>query len=148
VRRSQTWLCFSTMEIEPNSPRTVLVGCASRKLPHRAPAMDFYISDLFRKRRAYAEASGHAWFVLSAKYGLVRPDTMLDQYDETLDHFPRAVLLSWGEKAVSDLEQILGPLAGHMVEIHAGKRYSTSMLVPARLSPDGTACLRLLWQTS
>jgi hypothetical protein len=85
--------------------------------------MDLYISDLFRKRRAYAEASGHAWFVLSAKHGLVRPDTVLDPYDETLDHFPRAVLLSWGEKAVSNLEQILGPLAGRILEIHAGNRY-------------------------
>ncbi len=57
---------------------------------------------------------------------------MLDPYDETLDRFPRAALLSWGERAVSDLEKILGPLAGHIMEIHAGKRYVEGVEAPLR----------------
>lgn len=45
----------------------VLVGCVKRKLSHPAPARDLYTSPLFAKGRAYAEASGAAWFVLSAQ---------------------------------------------------------------------------------
>ncbi len=60
---------------------------------------------------------------------------MLEPYDETLDHVPRTVLLSWGEKAVSALERILGPLAGQMIEIHAGRLYVEG--VEAALSSRG-----------
>ncbi len=111
-------------------PSSILVGCVSRKTDYPAPARDLYASDLYRKRRAYAEASGRPWFILSAKYGLVQPDTLLNPYDETLDHKSRSALLQWGEKAISKLEQIVGPLKGHMLEIHAGKRYVAGVEAP------------------
>lgn len=111
------------MEIRPSSARVVLIGCVSQKGYRSAPARDLYISDLFRKRRSYADTRGCPWFILSAKYGLVQPETMLDPYDETLDHMSRAALLTWGEKVVSQLELVCGPLKGQVIEIHAGKRY-------------------------
>lgn len=100
-----------------------MVGCVSQKRHHPAPARDLYVSDLFRKRRTYAEASGCPWFILSAEYGLVQPEIMLDPYDETLDHMSRAALLHWGEKVASQLELVRGSLKGQVLEIHAGKRY-------------------------
>ena len=114
---------FPIMKIRPGSLSAVVVGCVSQKQPHRASAKDLYVSNLFRKRRAYAEASGLPWFIMSAKHGIVQPDTVLDPYDETLEHLSLTALLRWGERSVSELERILGPLAGHVLEIHAGKRY-------------------------
>jgi len=38
-------------------------------------------SDYFCKMRAYAEATGEVWFILSAKHGLVDPDTEIEPYD-------------------------------------------------------------------
>src|SRR5690606_13413659 len=59
----------------PNEPRTIaLVSCVSSKEPHAAPARDLYTSALFRKARAYAERNADAWYILSAKYGLVDPN--------------------------------------------------------------------------
>lgn len=131
------------MEITPRPAKAVVVGCVNQKQPYRALAKDLYVSNLFRKRRAYAEASGLPWFILSAKYGIAQPDTVLEPYDETLDRLPRAALLRWDERGVLELERILGPLAGLVLEIHAGKRYvegvesalhrrSTEVVVPLK----------------
>lgn len=122
--RSVWSTCTTIVEIRPNlQPRVLLVGCVSQKTDRPAPARDLYTSDLFHKRRAYAEASGRAWFILSAKHGLVQPDTTLAPYDETLTHLSQAALSKWGERTVSQLELVLGPLKGRVLEIHAGKRY-------------------------
>lgn len=61
-----------------------LVGCAAAKLSRPAPARDLYTSQLFRKASAYAAATCDQWFILSAKHGLVHPDTVLDPYDMKL----------------------------------------------------------------
>src|SRR3990172_9853687 len=65
--------------------RVGLVGCTKSKQTHAAPARDLYTpSALFRGRRDYVERSCGRWFVLSAKYGLVDPDSIIEPYDQTL----------------------------------------------------------------
>lgn len=59
----------------------VLVGCSSSKLATEAPARELYTSTLFKASRAYAEARGGPWAILSAKHGLVLPETYLAPYD-------------------------------------------------------------------
>src|SRR3546814_2674569 len=49
-----------------------------------APARDLYASPWFQKARAYVERQGGAWFILSAKHGLIAPETVIARYDETL----------------------------------------------------------------
>lgn len=63
----------------------VLIGCGATKLDHAAPAKDLYVGNLFRARRAYAEATGAPWAILSARHGLVLPDTVIEPYDVTLN---------------------------------------------------------------
>ena len=64
----------------------VLVSCVKSKLAHAAPARALYEpSAWFRKVRGIVEASGSRWFVLSSRYGLVRPTTELPPYDYTLN---------------------------------------------------------------
>ncbi|MEC0249352.1 hypothetical protein P4H65_26590 [Paenibacillus chitinolyticus] len=47
-----------------------------------APARDAYTGTLNRKARAYAEASGYDWVILSAKHGFLMPaDTVPGNYD-------------------------------------------------------------------
>jgi hypothetical protein len=63
----------------------VLIGCTKTKRAERAAARDLYDpSDLFRRRRAYAEAAGRPWAILSALYGVVEPDRLIDPYDTTI----------------------------------------------------------------
>ncbi len=61
-----------------------LVGCVKSKQAGRHEARDLYDSALFKCSRAYAEANSDEWFILSAKYGLVRPEEQIDSYEDTL----------------------------------------------------------------
>ena len=68
-----------------SAPDVVLVGCTKSKRSARCPARDMYDpSDLFRLRRAYAEASGRPWAILSARLGVVRPEREIDPYNFTI----------------------------------------------------------------
>jgi hypothetical protein len=66
-------------------PTIALVACVSKKNTTPMPARDLYISAWFRKASMYAARVADRWYILSAKYGLVAPDTMIKPYDETLN---------------------------------------------------------------
>lgn len=88
----------------------VLVGCVKSKLERPAPARDLYTSALFRKERAYAEATGTRWFVLSAEYGLVEPERVIDPYELHLSSTTRDYRADWGKRVVDELTTHLGDL--------------------------------------
>lgn len=111
----------------PGSADLVLVGCVKKKLDHPAPARLLYVSDLFAKQRAYAERSGVPWFVLSAKHGLVAPDQVLAPYDLRLSDTSADYRRAWGARVVSQLLDAAGPLAGKVLEIHAGAAYADAI---------------------
>ena len=99
---------------------TVLVACSGPKLEHAAPARDLYTSDLFRKSRAWAERFGSAWFILSAKHGLVHPAHELAPYDVTLKAMTKRERAAWSARVAlqwSELE------LGRPVIVLAGADY-------------------------
>ncbi len=110
----------------------ILIGCVKTKRDHGAPAKDLYVSDYFFKMRAYAEATGRPWFILSAEHGLVRPDEWLEPYERYLVDTPRGYRRAWGQKVAAQLEQAVGPLSGLAIEIHAGAAYVECMDEPLR----------------
>lgn len=65
----------------------IIVPCTREKIWDTHPkagavaARDAYTKAAFRAWRAYAEHSESPWFILSTKYGLIRPDLMIDRYD-------------------------------------------------------------------
>lgn len=105
--------------------RIGLVGCAKSKRSEPAAARDLYDrSALFRGARCYVERSCERWFILSARYGLVRPEQVIAPYDETLTTLPRGERCSWAERVLGELERELGPdLSGITFEAHAGAKY-------------------------
>ncbi|WP_422656613.1 DUF6884 domain-containing protein [Nocardioides sp.] len=113
----------STPSMNASSPDVVLVGCVRKKLPHPAPAKDLYDSPLFAKERTYAEATDAPWFILSAEHGLVDPSSVIEPYDLRLSKTPRAYRRAWGNRVVELLVQAFGPLAGRVIEVHAGSAY-------------------------
>ena len=67
-----------------NGP-VVLLSCVKSKRTVRCRTADMYISPLFRKMMAYANTlSPKRLFILSAKYGLLSPDDLIDPYQCTL----------------------------------------------------------------
>ena len=61
------------------------------------------------------------WFILSAKHGLVVPDTTIQPYDETLKNLPRDGRRAWAQRVISQMQSML-PQADTVI-ILAGMRY-------------------------
>jgi uncharacterized protein DUF6884/GIY-YIG catalytic domain-containing protein len=109
----------------------LLVACAKSKLTKPAAAKDLYISPRFRKARAYGEASGAEWFILSAEHGLVAPDEWLAPYDRYLPDTPNHYRVAWGEWVAARLALLLNEgLSGLAIEMHAGDAYLRPLLAP------------------
>jgi hypothetical protein len=113
---------------EGKSRRVILISCAATKLDHPAPAADLYTSPLFRKARSYAEASGHPWYILSARHGLVEPTTVLETYDLKLADLTPVERSTWADRIARAL--FLRGFGGWGVfEIHAGDGYARPLRV-------------------
>ena len=98
-----------------------LISCAASKLDRAAPAQALYTSVLFRKCREYAVRHCDAWFILSAKHGLLRPDEVIEPYDITLNSMPSTERRAWAERIWSALSSQLP--SGARVIVLAGQRY-------------------------
>ena len=109
-------------DVEANAD-VLLVGCVKTKAPDARPARDLYLSPLFEKRRDHAEASGVPWLVLSAEYGAVDPDEVIEPYDRYLEDQSAAYKHDWGQSVVEQLEALHGPLEGKVFELHASRAY-------------------------
>jgi hypothetical protein len=105
-----------------------LVGCARAKRPAPAPAGDLYVSDLFRKSRAYAKQCADRWFILSAEHGLLHPEQVVSPYDRGLKNMSAVERAAWASRVLEALEAVL--VGADRVVILAGKHYY-ERLVPA-----------------
>ena len=110
------------------APKAIcLVSCASKKLDGTHPAKDLYVSDLFSKSVRYAEQNADEWLILSAKYGLLKPSTVIGKYDITLNAMSVYARREWADRVFQDLMDVLNP--GDRVIILAGQRYA-EFLIP------------------
>jgi len=76
-------------------------------------------SDYYKKMRRFAEAKGNEWYILSAKHGLLNPETVIEPYDE----------FGLSEQQATEIVEKLSDEGVTEVEIVAGKKY-TSLLIP------------------
>jgi hypothetical protein len=107
--------------MQPKDPTVYLVSCVSQKREHACAARDLYVSDLFRKARRFAEASGCPWFILSAEHGLVAPGQVIAPYERTLNSMRAADRHAWGERVAVQLAEAAPDLS--RVVFLAGERY-------------------------
>lgn len=108
-----------------------LVACGKSKRALPASARLLYTSDLFTKASSYAERTYDRWFVLSAKHGLVVPETVLEPYDLTLADLTALERRQWAQQVAADLDD-LGLTEGRFY-LHAGALYRQGL---ERLLPD------------
>ena len=78
--------CHCAEKPQPEPPKSngktlLITGCCKEKLDHPAPAKDLYQGRLFKLVKAYAETNSFNWIIISAEYGLVTPDQVLEPYD-------------------------------------------------------------------
>ena len=102
----------------------MLVGCVKRKRDLPSQARDLYISTTWKYRRQYAELHRRPWFILSAKHGLLEPDSWIEPYDLALSDFSAFERREWSKRVSVDLIARFQDLAGKTIEIHVGKDYA------------------------
>lgn len=81
-----------------------LVGCSQTKHFGTYPAKNLYSSTLFKFAFAHAMQYCDQVFILSAKYGLLHPETHIQHYDMTLDDMGVAQRVAWGDKTFQQIE--------------------------------------------
>ena len=100
-----------------------LISCTKSKRGRRCLAREMYdASPLFRKAYAYCTRRGLTVLILSAKYGLITPETEIDPYDETLNTQTSQRLREWAGHVSVAVHQIVP--AGSPIELHAGRNYT------------------------
>lgn len=104
----------------------VLVACVSLKSDTAQKAKELYLSNWFKKARVYAEANGDEWFILSARYGLVEPENVIEPYNESLNGKRRAEREAWAERVASSLRRRIPP--GSRIIILAGINYRRDLV--------------------
>ncbi|MDP8969623.1 MAG: hypothetical protein M3N52_03825 [Actinomycetota bacterium] len=116
-------------------PIALLIGDGDVHEAGERPAADLYRSQLFSRRRVYAESRGRPWLILSAAHGLVDPDTVVGPSPQAAVDWD-----AWGRGVVEALAARSGPLQGAVFEVHA----DPELIIPIvdRLRAAGAA-LRL-----
>lgn len=114
---------MSSTENSDGGADILLVTCVKTKHTHPCAAKDLYASTQFKKQRAHAERRGVPWFILSAEHGLVAPDEWLSPYERYLPDTSAAYQTAWAKWVAARLEMLAGPIAGKVVEVHAGSHY-------------------------
>jgi hypothetical protein len=105
----------------------LLVGAVAPQLKSMAPAQDLYLGPIFASRRALAEASGRPWFILSPRWGLVRPDELIAPSDVALSDLPPMYRRAWGRLVAEQLASAVAFERRTVVEVHADPLYFDSV---------------------
>lgn len=84
----------------------ILISCVSKKLNQKSKARDLYISPLFKKNLNYAQKlQPDQIFILSAKYGLVDLEQVIEPYDLTLNTMPAREVKRWADGVLRQLSE-------------------------------------------
>ncbi len=103
-----------------------LVSCVAKKMPFSTQAKQLYTSPWFTIARDLVEKTGQPWFILSAKYGLLSPDTVVSPYEKTLNTMGVFDRRAWAGMVKQQMEKAL-PEADELT-ILAGMRYRENLM--------------------
>jgi hypothetical protein len=100
----------------------VLVGCGKRKRERPCEAGEMYIGQLFRSHMALArQLPAREILILSAHYGVLELDRVIEPYDTTLRDLGRAGRCAWERRVAARVEALAKPR--ELVVVLAGAAY-------------------------
>ncbi len=111
---------------EPRPKVLTVVSCGSSKQRledgETVPARELYNSSVHTCKDRYGRHS-HGYYIVSAKFGLVRHDEELPYYDQTLSEMDVDAVRTWAEDVADDLQRVVDLDAFDAVVIIAGEDY-------------------------
>ena len=122
-------------QVEPIT--IAIVGCGKAKLDHAAEARDMYTSTLFRAARRYAESCDD-WVIVSALYGLLAPETVIEPYEYQLERSHRQ---QWGQSQANHIVYDHRDVGPYEVILLCGEDYAGPIVAGLRNDgDDGWRC--------
>lgn len=103
----------------------VFIGCVKLKNKGKMKAKDKYKSPLFKKELAYARkiAPDTSIYILSAKYGIITLEDIIDDYDLTLNKCNEIKRKEWAYSVIKKTER-LGISKNEEIIFLCGNNYS------------------------
>lgn len=81
-----------------------LISCVKQKKDFACKAKEMYTSPLFKGAYKYAQKmQADKIFILSAKYGLLHEDDIIEPYNETLNTKHKQEVYEWSNRVLSQL---------------------------------------------
>ncbi len=117
--------------------RIVLISCTKSKnesaKERPLPAKDLYTGAIFKKAYQYAKQrlKPNKIYILSAKYGLLKPNQEVCYYNETLKDKSSQERRLWADKVLGQLKKEEHNLEQHEFIILAGQTYYSDLTGPA-----------------
>lgn len=103
--------------------RIALISCSKNKMTIDCSAKEMYSkSTLFNKTFDYCRRQNYDFiFILSAKYGILKPEDKISPYELTLNSFSKSNLKNWAERCSKILRDEVGEES--CFDFYAGKIY-------------------------
>jgi hypothetical protein len=108
--------------------KIALVSCTKLKEEISCEAKKLYSkSTLFNKAVSYIEERDYDdWYVISAKYGLLSKEKVIEPYDITLNKMNVTERKKWAESVFKGIVKI-NPIK---IDFYAGKKYREHLITP------------------
>jgi cytoplasmic iron level regulating protein YaaA (DUF328/UPF0246 family) len=108
--------------------RIALLGCTKLKQKYQCDAGEMYTaSPLFRTIKRYISKFDYdQWFILSAKYGLLKPTDEISPYDESLYDKSKTEYNQWVKTVIKQLDEII--TEDVVVDFYCGKKYRDGLI--------------------
>ena len=108
--------------------KIVLIACVKSKRTMPSKAIDLYTSSLFKKSLEYAQLlNPNQIYILSAKYGLVSSEEIIEPYDLTLNNMSSHEIKDWSKRVLCQLSSVTD-LVNDSFIILAGQNYRKYLL--------------------
>ncbi|MFJ8264773.1 DUF6884 domain-containing protein [Peribacillus asahii] len=119
--------------------KIALVSCIKLKANYPCSAREMYQeSTLFKKAIRYIDQQNYDdWYVLSAKYGLLRQQDVIEPYDLTLNNMKVSERKEWSKLVLKQLENLQMDI--NEIDFYAGAKYR-EWSIPA-FEEKGTSCM-------
>lgn len=103
--------------------KIALISCTSSKKDYECEAKELYSNSLaFRLEYEIASKIAEKVYILSAKHGLISPNTVLAPYNYTLINKPKSVKVKWSNTVLNQMKQEVS-LENDEFIIFTGKDY-------------------------
>lgn len=102
------------MSAPPKPYRLAILACGRSKLDRAAPAEELYTGALFRASLAAARKLADRFVILSAKHGVLSPETVTEPYEQSIAAMHKLAREQWGALAAKGLQAALGYSSTHV----------------------------------